>query len=958
MDSLLDNVFIDIAIAFALTYALLSLLVMRVQESWHGNLRAGRVHNLHRMLEEALMGDRGLVEQLLDNPLLGALYTAKAARPGHWWGLSAEGPSEIPPELFTRALLMELSATGRPPREDGFTPASFVDELEKAAPAQSSRSRLARALRGLLQGHEGDWSGFETAICGWYSAIGERARGWWKRRSSMVGFWIAVLVCALLNVDAGRIASAFGEDADLRRSFVRLAEGVQDVREQDARAAAAATAASVPAAPGTVAVVVDPATRAVSRMVDAIARLRTAFDRDKAIRAYGFYASDFALCGLDVEAQLLPKRASEPAGGSEQEGRYLSNADTWQTVLPMMLSRIETAVRGEAIERLAASASAPKARGDDGGPIEPARALRDAQRCVTEISAWVRAASGVGSQAESQRLMREAAVALEDTKSALQTLVRTAEAGLNARQLFSADPQAYDDCARTTPTSLAALQRCVRARQNPVNRLPIGLTVANRHAQFCRAVEVCDAQPAAAASAASLGCSQPPADSASWTGWLCTGQARSIPQLGVPAFRMQYGGATGLLAWAAGILVSAFFVSLGAPFWFDLLSKVMRVRASAAARQDDDAALRGEGSQPLPAPAPSPSAAAPSPAAGPPGRNRPLPLVVGADNEFEDQLTVREVQALQQALGVPATGELDSATRAAILSQSRERGLGETSLLTNATYTALVGRPASQARQPAAGLPSGRLRRGEANPMVPLLVKHLQTRMAAFGQKVDPAATTLDAELRALCVLWRYKTDATTPVRNRKVFTMAREQPAQLDEVDQGLLQQIASPGATPLAREAQPWMDWALGELGQVEAKGASRATSNPRVCEYLDAIGSSLGDKGDTTAWCGAFVTWVLKRHAAEGAGRALTLPGTPEGARNWISWPSAAAQRAGAPQPGDVVVVNMPNGKHHVGFALDCDAPTGLVWLLGGNQNDGTCVCLSRFALADVAWAAPPF
>ncbi|MGC4076416.1 MAG: hypothetical protein QM702_05165 [Rubrivivax sp.] len=940
MDGLLQNVFIDIALAFALTYALLSLLVMKVQETWHGNLLAGRVHNLHRLLNEALMGDEALVRQLLENPLLFALYTADKPRQG-LLVVPARGPSEIPPDLFARALLMELNPSLKPPREDHASPAAFVDALDQKATAQSARSKLLRALRGLLPGHEGDWDGFEAAIAAWFMAIGDRSKGWWKRRSSLVGFWIAFFVCALLNVDAWRIASAFGDDAELRGAFARVAEGVQDVREQDARAAT--EAASVAAAPGTTAVVTDPQTRAVSRMVDAIARLRAAFDRDKAIRGYGFYASDLKLCGADVEKKLLPERKGL---APDDEGRYLSNADTWQRVLPFMLSRIESASGGV----LPGVPGDPKAS-------EPAQALRVAHRCVVEVSAWVRAAARVSNQAETQRLISEAAVALEDTKSALLALIRSAESGLNARRLFAADPEAYADCARAFPATLVALQQCVRVRQNVINRLPIGPSTANLNAQFCRTVVPCDLA-AEARPGEPAACESPPPTG---TRWLCSGEAPAVAQLSLPPYRMQFRGLDALGGWLAGVLISAFFVSLGAPFWFDLLSKVVRVRASVAAKDDLAATQFGEGTKPLPTPPPT-AAGAPPPARrspSPGGQREALPRVVGSDSAFEDRLTVREVQALQQALGVKATGELDDATRASILAACRERGLGDTSTLTAVTYATLVGRPASQARQLAAGLPSGRLRKGEANPLVPLLVKHLSTRMAAFGQPIDPNATALDDNLRALCVLWAYKTDGTTPLRNRKVFRQAIENPKQFDEVTQELLQRIADPaGPATLARDPQAWMDWAIGELGQVEADARSRATSNPRVCEYLDAIAPALGSLGDHTAWCGAFVTWVLKQYVAEARAipLVLTLPPTPEGARNWINWPGAAAGRA--PQPGDVAVVNTPGGKHHVGFVLESEPATGEIWLVGGNQNQGTCVCRSRFLLADVAWAAPPF
>jgi len=45
-------------------------------------------------------------------------------------------------------------------------------------------------------------------------------------------------------------------------------------------------------------------------------------------------------------------------------------------------------------------------------------------------------------------------------------------------------------------------------------------------------------------------------------------------------------GANGWLSKVAGLLVSIFAVSLGAPFWFDVLQRFMQVRA-AGAKEDN-----------------------------------------------------------------------------------------------------------------------------------------------------------------------------------------------------------------------------------------------------------------------------------------------------------------------------------------------------------------------------------
>ena len=943
MDHMLDNALIDIAIALCLVYALLSLLLMKLQENIHGNLLGGRVANLHQLVKEAVLQDEGLAQQIFDNPLIFALYQGDHASSGKsWLGLApASGPSAIPPPLFARALLMELNPSGLPPQEGKLPPAEFVQSLADAAPANSQRRALARALQALLPGNEGSWPGFEAALADWFAAVGERSQGWWKRRSSLVGFWLAVALCAVLNIDSGHIATAIAEDTALRGALVDIAGDVQQLRESDARGPAAGSAAV--AAPGTATLIVDAETRTVSRLVDAIARLRSAYVRDPAVRSFGFYAADVAMVCKGLASSVLPPSASTseasatrgPApAASYAEGRYLSNADTWQRVLPPLLASVEGAVTGTS---------------SNGAPVAE---LREAHRCLVEVSAWVRAANGVAGTAETRRLMDDAAVALEDSKAGLLQLLRRAEAGGNVRRLFRADPETYVACASQAASrpGLAALENCVRGRQNIVARLPIGHGQANWHAQFCRVAEVRNS--AASASAPEPG----------WTPPLCADlQSKAIPALQVPALELRFQGWFSVIAWLLGVLVSALFISLGAPFWFDLLSKVMRVRSSSLLRDEQAGMQRGLGAQPL---AFSAAAAGGGGGGGGAGAARPggsagerstLPLVKGAGNAFEDTVSVREVQALQQVLGVKASGEFDSDTRTALRNATRERGLGETEFLSAATYAALVGRPAVQARDALGSTSGSRLQRGQGNALVPLLAQHLEHTMSAFHPPAAAGATRFDDELRALAVLWRYKAESAKAPHQRTVFAKALSNPAQFDEVDEALLREIAAPGHAPVARDAAPWLDWAIGELGQVEAGGSSRGTSNARICAYLDALEPPLGALGDVTPWCGAFVTWVLKRHnERDTPSSALDIAKGGAAAASWIGWQLPGAPSGAPLLPGHVAVVKVGKG-HHVGFVVEVDPANNRFWMLGGNQDKGTCVCLSQFSID--ALALPP-
>ena len=111
----------------------------------------------------------------------------------------------------------------------------------------------------------------------------------------------------------------------------------------------------------------------------------------------------------------------------------------------------------------------------------------------------------------------------------------------------------------------------------------------------------------------------------------------------------------------AGWIVSAFAISFGAPFWFDLLSKVMQLRATGPLPPS----TAGQGIRPA--------------TASPPADDGPKPSATGPRTLFERTgLSETDVRDLQLDLGMPQgliTGELDAATRQAIRERQRSDGV-------------------------------------------------------------------------------------------------------------------------------------------------------------------------------------------------------------------------------------------------------------------------------------------
>jgi len=138
------------------------------------------------------------------------------------------------------------------------------------------------------------------------------------------------------------------------------------------------------------------------------------------------------------------------------------------------------------------------------------------------------------------------------------------------------------------------------------------------------------------------------------------------------------------------------------------------------------------------------------------------------------------------------------------------------------------------------------------------------------------------------------------------------------------------------------PWMEVALNEFN---TSGIHGDVHNPRIVEYHSACRGNVQD--DETAWCSAFVNWVMREIGIEGTRRV--------NARSWSTWgqpvPSAS------PHYGAITVlwrVSQSSWKGHVGFFAGMER--GNLILLGGNQ--GNAVSLREYPrnrLLDFRW--PP-
>lgn len=964
----MEHLIIDVVIGLLLVYIAASFLLMKIQEGVHGGFYRGRVSNLLKAMDEAVGRDPDLRKQVMDNRLIASLWSGDGDPRAGGLFTRAEGPSKIPGDLFAKALLMSLNPSGKLPSTELRTPLDFMDALIGSTKQGSDREKYLLALRGLVPGPDAGWPEFELAIGTWFCDIGDRAEGWYKRRSEAMGLLLAALLCVAINIDTCHMINVLGSDTELRQGFGALAQLVVQ-QNGEATGAGLKTATLDPA--------LDPTVRAVARLRDARRRVEKVFTTDTKIGAYGAYESDAReVCAVAQSAEALAaervaaqkaeaasaalaavgassagsKKSAKKAGseksaaGSEpaRPVEYVSNSDVWVKVLIRL-----QAILPSHIQRVGEGSSDEKA-------------LRAIHACLGHVGAWVDSGIAATSNPDSRADLQEAVKGIEDSAASVLAVMRTTQIYGGLRNLFRVDPDAFERCARMPQIGLAALSSCVLKEQGLMNRLPVGHGGANWRAQFCRVEE--------------LSTKATPKERVEFLtttpSWPCDFKPMEAqPQLGLEAMRLVPDTA-GFFTVLGGYIVSALFISLGGPVLFGFLNKWIGLKNAGRVRDASLSAVQGAGTLPLPMLA-VPGVVTTS--SGATTKIGSMSTAEGAQPGLEENLSARETQALKQRLSLtPSTGGFDQATRAALL---RETG-SET--LTLASYVQLMGRAPLQSGPQLGALPTARPQRRQPYALAPTLAENLN-RKTNFPNRENPSAvTTFTDEMRAMAVLFRFKRQGVTD-HQAPIFRVVEDHPEQLDQIEESLLNEILGEAIQPFPRFPDaPWMDIALGELGQVERDVGTRATSNPRICDYLDAVSTSLGDQGDKTPWCAAFVTWVLKHPQAAGSKKPFTSPivqgfkadldtglllagQSLESAASWKGWQRPTGSplapvvgNKGTPPPavGDVVVVEVEPGKFHTGFVFEL-GKTGAdeFWMLGGNQRGGTRVSLSRFALTSI-------
>ncbi|OWQ93818.1 hypothetical protein CDN99_05120 [Roseateles aquatilis] len=291
----MDMRFIEVCIGLVLVFALTSLLVTTVTEIW-ASVRGRRGANLERALRSMLADDPGkggwhglfpqrratpFTQALLDHPLMVSQSQGREGEQGK--------PSYLSGDLVV-SVLLDLLAKATPGGTRPDSPRLLMASLQ-AAPAPAGAAapppELLRSLDTLAQGVDSDWPAYERRLVAWFDSIGERSIGWYKRWNQMRLAAFGFLIAATFNVNPFVIAQRLWNEEPLRRATVAMAESASEAYK-------AAQAASSPdpetlqrvlkalppaaSAPATASTAAQPTTASAARVDAAMSRLREELD--------------------------------------------------------------------------------------------------------------------------------------------------------------------------------------------------------------------------------------------------------------------------------------------------------------------------------------------------------------------------------------------------------------------------------------------------------------------------------------------------------------------------------------------------------------------------------------------------------------------------------------------------------------------------------------------------------
>lgn len=558
----MDTRMLEVVMGLVGVLALVSLLAAVMHEVWVAF--CGRRGDVLMLAMCSLLGDKHVTQvwrtrrsssavsafsqQLLQHPLMVSQVLGAGTDP-----VKDKAASYLDSRVFMAALLAQGNERAGPGAARPATPAAWVSLMATPSPHQPAPTPdLVATLRAMLGGVDQDWPAFERRLCAWYDSVMDRATGWFQRDTQFRLFMFGVLIAVVGNINPLVVGGRLWSDPLVRAFFV---DGSAMLLELKASAPASEPAAATAAVTNT-----KPATKPASR-------------------ASATTAPETPL-GISVDRSLQQLRTELLAWGDGQMAGAAERAADTVAVLRRALEKLDN-LRDDVQRRRQAWREGASTE----ALLTHSLALEEAFEAAFGP---LKKLPGFQDDGRSDRLL---ALLKYERNQQLRHSVATAD---------SLCRQAQGGAQEVACKQLEGTERI------GLGQLPLGWTLANWPGceagcqQRIRAEHVAPLQQQVLDetmdSALSLQDTArkafSPADDA---GQLFSLHALTWTEIG-----------WGLLYSLVGWFLIGIASTLGAPFWFDLLSKVAKLRtAGLAAKAASEAAAAGSGA-PTPASPSSP----------------------------------------------------------------------------------------------------------------------------------------------------------------------------------------------------------------------------------------------------------------------------------------------------------------------------------------------------------------
>lgn len=250
----MDTRMLEVVMGLVGVLALVSLLAAVIHEVWVGY--AGRRGDVLMLALCSLLGDKQMTQvwrrnrsedtvtkfsqQLLQHPMLVSQVLGSGSDP-----VKDKAASYMDSRVFVASLLAHGNERAGPGAARPADPAAWVSLMAAPSPHQPPPTPdLVANLRAMLGGVEQDWPAFERRLCAWYDSVMDRATGWFQRDTQLRLFVFGLLIALAGNINPLVIGGRLWTDPLVRAFFV---DGSAVLLELKAPAAASQPAAAVSA---------------------------------------------------------------------------------------------------------------------------------------------------------------------------------------------------------------------------------------------------------------------------------------------------------------------------------------------------------------------------------------------------------------------------------------------------------------------------------------------------------------------------------------------------------------------------------------------------------------------------------------------------------------------------------------------------------------------------------------